>query len=114
MLDAGIVSICKLQDTSPPGSMPAMALKEYARMYFEERTVGITRAYLAKGVNQSIDLLRRIWYLGAVKIGDYAIINNEQYRIDNIQHLLDDNGLRVTDLTLSRLQTNYDFAITET
>lgn len=114
MLDAGIISICQLEDTAAPGSMPDLRLKQYAQMYYEERTIGITRAYLAKGINQSIDLLRRVWFTIAVKIGDYAVINGVQYRIDNIQHLLDDKGLRVTDLTLSRLQSNYDFIVTET
>ena len=33
---------------------------------------------------------------------------NIQYRIDNVQQLLDDDGLRVTDLTLRRLDSNYD------
>jgi hypothetical protein len=32
----------------------------------------------------------------------------EQYRIDNVQHLLNDDGLKVTDLTLKRLEDLYD------
>ena len=32
----------------------------------------------------------------------------EQYRIDNVQHLLDEDGLKVTDLTLYRMEQNYD------
>ena len=39
----------------------------------------------------------------------YALLDTgEQYRIDNVQHLLDDDGLRVTDLTLRRVEQLYD------
>jgi hypothetical protein len=39
----------------------------------------------------------------------YAVLDDaEQYRIDNVQRLKDDEGLKVVDLTLSRLEENYD------
>ena len=36
--------------------------------------------------------------------------SGDQYRIDNVQHLLDDDGLKVTDLTLSRMDELYEIA----
>jgi len=117
MFDAGKVSICNLENKAAPGRMPVNTLVPVAVAYFGERTVGYNRYYAAQGVNQQIDLLIRVWRCNAVKIGMYAVLsmseNDGQYRITNVQHLLDDDGLKVTDLTLSRLEENYDVA-TET
>ena len=41
----------------------------------------------------------------------YAVTEDKkQYRIDNVQHLLDEDGLKITDLTLRRLDKLYDVA----
>lgn len=96
--------------------MPVQELVSVFSAYFGERTVGYNRYYAAQGVNQDISLLIRIWRC-PVRIGQYAVLtmseNDGQYRITNVQHLLDDDGLKVTDLTLSALEENYDVA-TET
>ena len=93
--------------------MPVQALVPVTSAYFGERTIGYNRYYAAQGVNQDISLLIRIWRY-PVKIGMYAVLsmseNDGQYRITNVQHLLDDDGLKVTDLTLSALEENYDVA----
>jgi hypothetical protein len=39
-----------------------------------------------------------------------VVIEGEQYRIDNVQPTLDDDSLQVVDLTLRRLEENYDIA----
>lgn len=54
-------------------------------------------------------MLVRIWQDRAVKIGMYAVFEDDsQYRIDNVQHLLDSDSLEVTDLTLRALEEFYD------
>jgi hypothetical protein len=35
-------------------------------------------------------------------------VNGDAYIITNVQHMLDEDGLRVTDLTLSREDKNYE------
>ena len=113
MFDAGKVTICNLQNTARPGRMPVEALVPVASAYFGERIVGYNRFYAALGANQQADLLIRIWRYPA-KIGQYAVLsmseNDGQYRIAHVQHLLDEDGLKVTDLTLSAMEDYYDVA----
>ena len=73
---------------------------------------------MAAGANQKIDFVARILNLGTrPKIGDYVILsfydgqeneNGDQFRLDNVQPLTDDDGNKVFDLTLSRLEKFYE------
>lgn len=115
MMDTGHIIICELREYQEEGFMPSFKLCAVTEADFEERTFGVTRQYAAKGVNEQIDLLARIWRDPLVRIGMYAVITdsdyNGQYRIDDVRHQLDDDGLKVTDLTLAKLGENYDIAI---
>lgn len=117
MMDDGIIKICDLTNLAPDGDMPMNQLTVLDSMYFGSRTVGYNRQYAAKGVNEQVDMLVRVWRNNTVHIGMYAVLTNyegqvnesgDQYRIDNVQHLLDDDGLKVTDLTLSRMDELYE------
>jgi hypothetical protein len=113
MLDDGTVEICNLTNTAEDGDMPAYKLEPITTQYYGEKSIGITRQYLAKGANEQVDMLIEIWNDGIVpKISQYAIIieSNEQFRIDNVQPTYNKDGLKVIDLTLSRLEKNYDCA----
>ncbi len=125
MKDAGIVTICKLTNTAASGLMPKEELipleyeGEILTWRFEDRFIGYSRQYEAKGVGERIDKLIRIWNAPQVRIGYYAVLtdyegqeneNGDQYRIDNVQPQIDENGLKVTDITLYRLDELYDIA----
>lgn len=123
MKDAGIVTICNLVNKADYGDMPADVLEaakdpagEDMAYQFEERTVGYNRQYAAQGAGERVDMLVRIWR-APVKIGQYAVLTDyeyqeneagDQYRISNVQHVLDRYGLKVTDLTLYRLDKLYE------
>lgn len=111
MLFEGKVKIYSLQNVAAKGRMPLELLVEKSEAYYGERVVGFSRQYAAMGVDQRIDKLIRIWRDEGITVHDYAILDgsdSEQYRIDNIQHLLDEDGLKVTDLTLYRMEQNYE------
>lgn len=110
MLDRGIITICSKTNTAANGAMPREVLSVLSKHFYEERTIGYGRQYAAKGVNEFVDLLARIWYDGTIRIGMYAVLDDtgEQFRIDNVQHMFNDDGLRVTDLTLSRMEDYFD------
>lgn len=112
MRDAGLCTVCTLQNTAEPGAMPVDRLVPAFADYFGERTVGYNRYYAAKGVNEQVDLLIRIGHTTAARIGMYAVLsmseNDGQYRITNVQQLLGEDGLKCTDLTLSRMDELYE------
>lgn len=116
MLFEGRVKIYSLTNTSGQGLMPCEVLRQKSEAYYGERVVGFSRQYAAMGVDQRVDKLIRIWRDESVTIHDYAILDDdmaEQYRIDNIQHLLDEDGLKVTDLTLYRMEQNYSLEVSQ-
>ena len=111
MMDSGTCRIYTVTDAAGNGEMPNPTLHEYGdyEWAFEDRMISYSRQYAAMGVDQQIDRIIRIWRT-PVRIGDVVVIGTEQYRIDNVQPTLDDDSLQVTDLTLRRLEGNYDIA----
>ena len=125
MMDDGIVTICNLVNTAADGDMPKDVLETAEDLagnelvyQFEERTVGYNRQYAAAGVGERVDMLIRVWRSPA-RIGQYAVLTDyegqenpdgDQYRITNVQQLKNDNGLKVTNLTLRRLDELYEVA----
>lgn len=111
LFDAGLCKIYELIDTAAAGDMPQPKLRLHSELFYGERTIGFSRQYSAMSVNEQVDLLIRIWGDKSIKIGMYAIPEDgEQYRISMVQHLKDDeDGLLVTDLTLTRLENYYEF-----
>ncbi len=128
MFDSGTLYICNLVDTAEPGDMPKMKLQIVSKYWYEDRVVGFNRQYAANGVNQRVDKLVRIALDNSIQIGQYAVLGNgEQFRIDHCSPVQDVNertkivnskyyrqpriiGLKMTELTLSRLESNYDVA----
>ena len=111
MMDSGTCRIYTVTDAAENGEMPAPTLHEYGdyEWSFEDRMISYSRQYAAMGADQQIDRIIRIWRT-PVRIGDVVVIESEQYRIDNVQPTLDDDSLQVVDLTLRRLEENYDIA----
>lgn len=112
ILDSGTMYICHLTDTAEKGNMPKPLLVPFNKHWFQERTVGLHREYLAKGVNERIDLYVYVHEDRKVRIGDYAVLGSgEQFRINMVNHVIEENtNLRYTTLTCQRLDENYDVA----
>lgn len=118
--DDGVLFICNLSEISINGNMPKEVLTKIAKYWFHIDTIGINRQYLARGVNQQVDLLVSIPFDNKIVIGQYVVLgNDEQYHIDMVSHIedtptsrdsKDKNFLRRTQLTLSRVENYYDLA----
>lgn len=109
MLADGTLRLYTLENTAEAGEMPVFKLVEkYDKVFFfADRVVGYNRQYAALGADQYISKLVRLWDV-PVEAGEYAIIDDVQYRIDMVQRLKDEDGLKVVDLTLAKLEERYD------
>lgn len=104
----GLVKIYAVTDISELGGMPREGLKEKCALRFRERTVGFNRYWAGQQSNVEISLVLRCPCFRGVSTQDIAIPNNgEQYRIVQVQF---PEGLNVMDLSLVRLEADYDFA----
>lgn len=113
MYDSGLLTLCQIVEKNQDGGMPTATRKDICTEWFEERTIGITRAYLARGADEQIDMLVRIQDEGVrPTIGMHAVLRScslpGEYRITLVQPVLDDFGLKAYDLTLARFEGNYD------
>lgn len=109
MIFEGALRLCNLTNIAVAGAMPTEKLVIVSYHYYGERTIGYNRQYAAMGVQQQVDRLVRIWRDDSVTVNMYAVLDDDkQYRIDMVQHMIDEDGLKVTDLTLYRLDDNFD------
>lgn len=98
MFDGGKLKICTLLDIGAPGDKPKQVLTLDCEAFYDELTVGVTRAYSAMSANQQIDLLVRCYNTPVPVNAEYVLIGNDQYRI-SLKQKRDD----AVDLTLVRL-----------
>ncbi len=111
MIYEGKLTVYNLKNTAEKGLMPQEKLVPVCEEFYGERTIGVTRQYAALGADRRIDMLVRIWRNDDVTPGQYVIPDDgHQYRIDLVQYNTDEDGLKVSDLTLIRLEDNYDVA----
>lgn len=110
ILDDGTVEIFKIHEGAAPGSKPKKVIRPlFEPCWYGELNVGYRRQYAAMGVSQQVDKLLRIWQERGITIGMVAVLDDcEQYRIDNVQHLEDEEREPVTHLTLRRLDRFYE------
>lgn len=104
MFDAGLLTICSLKNTAAPGMMPKDQLVKICTVFYDERTVGVTRAYAAMSADQRIDMLVRCYNVALPVNAEYVVMEDgTQYRIS----LKQTQGDHI-DLTLERLEDYYD------
>lgn len=115
--DDGIVGVYELTQVKVPGKMPTEGLSLSERFYFGYETLGINRYYTALQAKQEIEAVISIPGWNEIKANRHiAIIADvdgnlnadcKQYRIVMVQPTTDENGLRITRLSLERVGDNY-------
>lgn len=109
MIYEGFLTVYRLENIAQKGRMPSEKLVKLCDEYYQERTVGVTRYYAALGADRRISGVVRIWLNPEVCADQYVVLEDgAQYRIDLVQKTTDDDGLAVMDLTLVKLENNYD------
>lgn len=109
-LDSGTMTVWRGTNTAPAGGMPVFQYAQIWGAYYEDRTIGVQRWYTAQQHGDRPDFLVRVprtWELSAAT--DRVILEpfgwqdqGGAYKIVQIQQVLDEQDLPVTDLTLER------------
>lgn len=81
--------------------------------YCAPRTVGLNRYYTALQVGDQTDAVLEMPGRDDIRTKQIAVYYGHQYRILQVQHTNDDDGLHITVISLSRLEELYDFASAE-
>lgn len=106
--DDGILTIYTVTNTAQPGQMPVEGLEEKEKYYYGFDTLGINRYYTALQAQQQIEAVVNVPGWGDIAATDIcALDNGDQFRIVMRQATLDDNGLRITKLSLERIDEKY-------
>lgn len=107
--DDGILTICEEQNIASPGQKPVMERVEKARYYYSYSDLGIGRYYQAMTANQQIDCVVVIPGWDKIRTTDVCVLEDgDSYQIDMVQPTLDDENLRITKLSLERINQNYE------
>lgn len=108
--DDGVLKLCELVDTSADGRKPKYELSEKESFYFGYDVLGINRYYAALRANVQIDAVVNIPGWHEIDSRNVVVLEDgRQCRLSMIQPQLDDDGLRITKLSLSRINENYEF-----
>lgn len=100
--DDGIVKIYDVKNMANPGERPRKGLALSESFYYTEQTVGITRYYEAIKAEQMIEKVIAI-YRTDVNTNQIAVLENgEQFVIRMVQQDTDENGIKITKLSLER------------
>lgn len=108
-LDDGIARVLRMADEPSSGSLPILDYTEVFASYYANRTVGFARFFTAQANNQQIDVMIRIQRFG-VSISDIIVLEPtydtdlaDRYKVLQVQQIVDEDGLFMTDLSLERL-----------
>lgn len=114
--DDGIVGLYLLTNVQTPGKKPVKGLTHVESFYFGFDTLGINRYYTALQANQQIEAVINIpgWseinagkHIAIIADADGGFENATQYTVQMVQPTLDDDGLRITRLSLERIGESY-------
>lgn len=104
LLGDGITTLYRQKDSSAAGGMPSYTWTAYWKSFFGEKTVGVNRYYTAQAHNDQIDMLIEVQRNREISAAtDRAEIDGVFYRITQVQHVIDSDGLPMTDLALERI-----------
>ena len=104
MDEQGLLNIYSLENIAEAGLMPTEKLVLITSAYYQERQIGVTRLYAAKGAGHRIDGLIRCFNTEVLE-GWVVVLDDKQYQVEAAQKVI---GKDATDLTLVRLEVDYE------
>lgn len=108
--DDGILKVCSVVNSAANGQKPVYKLSERQSFYFSYDILGINRYFTALNSKMRIDAVVNIPEWHEIDSRDVVVLEDDrQYRLTLIQPQLDIDGLRITKLSLERIDENYEF-----
>lgn len=113
ILDSGTMYICTLRNIAENGRMPEQVLFPINKHWYQERTIGMSRQYMAQGVNERVDLLAYVHFDQNIRAGMYCVLGDrmtgEQLIIRQVSHVIEENtNLKYTSLSCQKLDNNFN------
>lgn len=106
--DDGIVFFYKVTNVAENGKKPVKGLESYARHHFGFRNLGIIRYYTALQAHQQIESVIDIPGWELIPVESIAILDSGlQYTVQLAQPTTDENGLKITRISLERNGESY-------
>lgn len=106
--DDGILTICSVENNANPGMMPKPILVIKGKFYYGFDTLGFNRYYTALQAQQQIEAVINIPGWPEILATDICVLENgDQFRIVLRQPTTDEDGLRITKLSLEKLEVKY-------
>lgn len=107
--DDGIVKICDVVNVSEPGMKPKIRLRVRSEQFFGYETVGITRYFTALQAQVQIANVIHIWEDRSITSNNVCILEDGcQYRCSLVQHMVNEDKLPITKLSLERINEEYE------
>lgn len=101
--DDGIIDIYSLENIADKGDQPKYDLIYKSSYYFSYKTLGLTRYYTALANNEKIENVVTIYQDRKIKTSDIVKFDDGTfYEIKLIQHTTDENGIKISNLSLER------------
>lgn len=106
--DDGILTIYSVENIGNPGFKPVAGLMKKESYCFGYDTLGITRYYTALQAKQQIEAVVNVPGWNDITTLDICILENgKQYKIVMVQPAFDEQGLKITKLSLERISEEY-------
>lgn len=108
--DDGKLKIYKVTNTADPGAMPVEGLVLKQEYYYHTEQIGVNRFYAALEANQEVQAVVDVPDWNDIKTTDLALLETETepLKISMVQTALDENGLKMTRLTLTKVEMDYE------
>lgn len=112
--DDGVLQICSVVNAADPGDKPVRQLSVVESFHFGYDQLGITRYYTAMQAHQQIEAVVNIPGWNRIAVESVAVLEDgTQYVVRMVQPQTDEDGLRITKLSLERITQNYAFVTAE-
>ena len=101
--DDGILTILTVSNMAEKGAKPVAGFTERAQHYYNYDNLGVTRYYQALQANQRLEAVVNIPDWPDITTDDACKLENgKTYRIRMLQPTYDEEGLKITKMSLER------------